>query len=148
MCVFIQVAREAHFSGQSYLNLALTGVPTLRNNFYASFSFRTEQKEGLMFYHQDQVGQASHICLLFLQTELLLSFLLSTFLKVFVFCVCVCVQDGLCQVLLKEGHVVVRAGDKEIKTHKTYNDDSSHYVSIYNDINGSVSRVLSFQTPA
>uniref|UniRef100_A0A671Z1U8 Laminin subunit alpha-5 n=1 Tax=Sparus aurata TaxID=8175 RepID=A0A671Z1U8_SPAAU len=103
------VAREAHFSGQSYLNLALTGVPTLRNNFYASFSFRTEQKEGLMFYHQD--------------------------------------QDGLCQVFLKEGHVVVRAGNSEIKTQKTYNDDNSHYVSIYNDNNGSVSRVLSFQTP-
>lgn len=63
-------------------------------------------------------------------------------------CVCVCVQDGLCQVFLKEGHVVVRAGDGEIKTHKTYNDDNSHYVSIYNDNNGSVSRVLSFQTPA
>ncbi|XP_030280261.1 laminin subunit alpha-5 isoform X2 [Sparus aurata] len=92
------VAREAHFSGQSYLNLALTGVPTLRNNFYASFSFRTEQKEGLMFYHQD--------------------------------------QDGLCQVFLKEGHVVVRAGNSEIKTQKTYNDDNSHYVSIYNDNNG------------
>uniref|UniRef100_UPI0037E9B905 laminin subunit alpha-5 n=1 Tax=Semicossyphus pulcher TaxID=241346 RepID=UPI0037E9B905 len=92
------VAREAHFSGQSYLDLALTNIPSLRNNFYASFSFRTEQKEGLMFYHQD--------------------------------------QDGVCQVFLNEGHVVVRAGNSEVKSLKTYNDDNSHYVSIYHNING------------
>ncbi|XP_068161173.1 laminin subunit alpha-5 isoform X2 [Antennarius striatus] len=92
------VAREAHFSGQSYLDFSLTNIPSLRDNFYASFSFRTPQKEGLMFYHQD--------------------------------------QDGLCQVFLNEGHVVVRAGNSEIKTQKTYNDDNSHYVAIYNNING------------
>uniref|UniRef100_A0A8C4DLR4 Laminin subunit alpha-5 n=1 Tax=Dicentrarchus labrax TaxID=13489 RepID=A0A8C4DLR4_DICLA len=90
------VAREAHFSGQSYLDLNLTNIPSLRNNFYTSFSFRTEQKEGLMFYHHDQVGP----------------------------------------VFLHEGHVVVRAGNSEIKTQKTYNDDNSHYVAIYNNING------------
>uniref|UniRef100_A0A8C9YW11 Laminin, alpha 5 n=1 Tax=Sander lucioperca TaxID=283035 RepID=A0A8C9YW11_SANLU len=55
------VAREAHFSGQSYLDMALTNIPTLTNNFYASFSFRTEQTEGLMFYHHDQVGRASQL---------------------------------------------------------------------------------------
>lgn len=55
----LQVAREAHFSGQSYLDLSVSDVPTLRNNFYASFSFRTEQKDGLMFYHHDQVGLLS-----------------------------------------------------------------------------------------
>uniref|UniRef100_A0A8C4GGV7 Laminin subunit alpha-5 n=1 Tax=Dicentrarchus labrax TaxID=13489 RepID=A0A8C4GGV7_DICLA len=92
------VAREAHFSGQSYLDLNLTNIPSLRNNFYTSFSFRTEQKEGLMFYHHD--------------------------------------QEGVCQVFLHEGHVVVRAGNSEIKTQKTYNDDNSHYVAIYNNING------------
>lgn len=92
------VAREAHFSGQSYLDLALTNIPTLRNNFYASFSFRTENTEGLMFFHRD--------------------------------------QEGVCQVFLNEGHVVVRAGNSQIKTQKTYNDDNSHYVSIYNNING------------
>uniref|UniRef100_A0A7N8XFZ2 Laminin subunit alpha-5 n=1 Tax=Mastacembelus armatus TaxID=205130 RepID=A0A7N8XFZ2_9TELE len=48
------VAREAYFSGQSYLELALTNIPNLGNNFYASFSFRTEQKEGLLFYHHNQ----------------------------------------------------------------------------------------------
>uniref|UniRef100_A0A8C9YTX6 Laminin A chain n=1 Tax=Sander lucioperca TaxID=283035 RepID=A0A8C9YTX6_SANLU len=85
------VAREAHFSGQSYLDMALTNIPTLTNNFYASFSFRTEQTEGLMFYHHDQ---------------------------------------GVCQVFLHEGYVVVRAGNSEIKTQKTYNDDSSHNISI------------------
>ncbi|KAM6929230.1 laminin subunit alpha-5 [Lycodopsis pacificus] len=92
------VAREAHFSSQSYLGLALTNIPSLRSNFYSSFGFRTEQKEGLMFYHHD--------------------------------------QDGVCQVFLNEGHVVVRAGNSEIKTQKTYNDDSSHYIAIYNNING------------
>ncbi|XP_053704727.1 laminin subunit alpha-5 isoform X1 [Synchiropus splendidus] len=92
------VAREAHFSGQSYLDLALTDVPTLRNNFYASFSFRTEKRDGLMFYHQD--------------------------------------KDGVCQVFLNDGHVVVRAGNSEVRTQKTYNDDNSHYVAIYNNLQG------------
>lgn len=41
------------------------------------------------------------------------------------------IQEGVCQVLLHEGQVVVRAGNNEIKTVKTYNDDNSHYVSIY-----------------
>ncbi|KAM9785933.1 laminin subunit alpha-5 [Neosynchiropus ocellatus] len=92
------VAREAHFSGLSYLDLALTDVPTLRNNFYASFSFRTEKKDGLMFYHHD--------------------------------------KDGVCQVFLSDGHVVVRAGNSEVRTQKTYNDDNSHYVAIYNNLQG------------
>uniref|UniRef100_A0A8C2ZNF1 Laminin subunit alpha-5 n=1 Tax=Cyclopterus lumpus TaxID=8103 RepID=A0A8C2ZNF1_CYCLU len=82
------VAREAHFSGQSYLDFStLINIPSLRNNFYSSFGFRTEQKEGLMFYHHD--------------------------------------QDGVFQVFLHEGHVVVRAGNSEIKTQKTYNDDNT-----------------------
>ncbi|XP_077410264.1 laminin subunit alpha-5 isoform X1 [Vanacampus margaritifer] len=92
------VAREAHFSGQSYLDLALSNVPRLRSNFYASFSFRTEHKDGLLFFHHD--------------------------------------TDGVCQVFLHEGHVVVRAGNTEVKTQKTYNDNNSHYVAIYNNING------------
>ncbi|XP_056241478.1 laminin subunit alpha-5 isoform X1 [Seriola aureovittata] len=92
------VSREAYFSGQSYLELALTNIPRLRNNFYASFSFRTAQKDGLMFHHRD--------------------------------------QEGLCQVVLHEGHVVVRAGQSEIRTQKTYNDDNSHYVSIYINTKG------------
>uniref|UniRef100_A0A8C2ZML6 Laminin subunit alpha-5 n=1 Tax=Cyclopterus lumpus TaxID=8103 RepID=A0A8C2ZML6_CYCLU len=93
------VAREAHFSGQSYLDFStLINIPSLRNNFYSSFGFRTEQKEGLMFYHHD--------------------------------------QDGVFQVFLHEGHVVVRAGNSEIKTQKTYNDDNSHYIALYNNING------------
>ncbi|KAA8582349.1 hypothetical protein FQN60_009089 [Etheostoma spectabile] len=95
---FRNVAREAHFSGESYLDMALTNIPTLMNNFYASFSFRTEQKEGLMFYHHD--------------------------------------QEGVCQVFLHEGYVVVRAGNSEIKTQKTYNDDRSHNIAFYNNING------------
>uniref|UniRef100_A0AAV2LXJ7 Laminin subunit alpha-5 n=1 Tax=Knipowitschia caucasica TaxID=637954 RepID=A0AAV2LXJ7_KNICA len=92
------VGREAHFSGQSYLDLDLTNVPSLRNNFYSSLSFRTDQKEGLMFYHQD--------------------------------------SEGVCQIFLNEGHVVVRAGNSQVKTQKTYNDDNTHYIAMYNNING------------
>ncbi|KAM4563209.1 laminin subunit alpha-5 isoform 2-T2 [Odontesthes bonariensis] len=92
------VAREAHFSGQSYLALNLTDIPSLRSNFLASFSFRTEKTDGLMFYHSD--------------------------------------QEGICQAFLSAGHVVVRAGNNEIKTQKTYNDNNSHYVAIYNNANG------------
>ncbi|XP_061621466.1 laminin subunit alpha-5 isoform X2 [Phyllopteryx taeniolatus] len=92
------VAREAHFSGQSYLDLALSNVPGLRSGFYVSFSFRTEHKDGLVFFHHD--------------------------------------KDGVCQVFLHEGHVVVRAGNTQVKTLKTYNDNNSHYVGIYNNVNG------------
>lgn len=31
---------------------------------------------------------------------------------------------------------MVRAGNSEIRTQKTYNDDNTHYFSIYNNING------------
>ncbi|XP_044207309.1 laminin subunit alpha-5 isoform X2 [Thunnus albacares] len=92
------VAREAHFSGKSYLDLALTNVPSIKKDFHAGFGFRTEHKEGLMFYHHD--------------------------------------KDGVCQVFLHEGHIVVRAGNSEIKTQKTYNDDNSHYITIYNNDSG------------
>lgn len=50
------------------------------------------------------------------------------------------VQDGVCQIFLYDGHVVVRAGNSEIKTQKTYNDDNSHYVSVYNNMNGYVGK--------
>lgn len=92
------VARAAHFTGQSYLDLDLTNVPSLRNNFYASFSFRTDKKDGLMFYHRD--------------------------------------SEGVCQIFLNDGYVVVRAGNSELKTQKTYNDDNTHYIALYNNING------------
>lgn len=124
----MQVAREAHFSGQSYLDLEVANIPTLRNNFYASFSFRTEQKEGLMFYHHDQVGAAS--CVLSVQSASCLS---GGFQPC---CLCVFLQDGVCQVFLHDGHVVVRAGNSEVKTQKTYNDDNSHYIALYNNIKG------------
>ncbi|KAM6924368.1 laminin subunit alpha-5 [Xenentodon cancila] len=92
------MARQAHFNGQSYLNLALTDIPHLRSNFYVSFGFRTEHAQGLMFYHHD--------------------------------------QEGICQVFLHEGHVVVSAGNDEIKTQKTYNDGNTHYVAVYINTNG------------
>ncbi|XP_064877179.1 laminin subunit alpha-5-like [Oncorhynchus nerka] len=91
------VAREAHFSGHSYLDLSPDNIPGLRNNFYAGFGFRSDQKNGLMFYHQ--------------------------------------AQDGVCQVFLDKGHVVVRAGNNEVKTQKTYNDDNDHYVTLYSNNN-------------
>ncbi|XP_023128669.2 laminin subunit alpha-5 isoform X1 [Amphiprion ocellaris] len=93
------VAREAHFTGQSYLDFGvLANIPSLRSNFSAGFSFRTDKTDGLMFYHRDQVGE--------------------------------------CQALLRAGHVVVSVGSSVIKTQKTYNDDNSHYVTIYNNVNG------------
>ncbi|MEQ2157330.1 hypothetical protein GOODEAATRI_000718 [Goodea atripinnis] len=51
------VVREAYFSGQSYLELVLDKPNSLKDNFYASFSFRTDEKDGLMLYHRDQVNQ-------------------------------------------------------------------------------------------
>ncbi|KAM9343060.1 laminin subunit alpha-5 isoform 2-T2 [Pholidichthys leucotaenia] len=92
------VAREGHFSGQSFLDLSLHKIPTLSNNFYAGFSFRTDKPVGLMFFHRD--------------------------------------KDGVCQVFLDQGHIVVRVRNGEIKTVKTYNDDNTHYVAVYSNING------------
>ncbi|XP_031422129.1 laminin subunit alpha-5 isoform X2 [Clupea harengus] len=92
------VVREAHFTGQSYLNMKLDQAPGLKDNFYAGVGFRTEQKEGLMFYHQ--------------------------------------ASDGVCQMYLDKGHVVVRAGNSQVKSQKTYNDDNSHYVALYSNSNG------------
>lgn len=147
LSVFTQVAREAHFSGQSYLDLALTNVPSLRDNFYASFSFRTEKKEGLMFYHQDKVRQTYIFCSFdtsfFFSSGSCLPFPLScTIISHVVYythslpVAFECVQEGVCQVFLHEGHVVVRAGNSEIRTQKTYNDANSHYVAIYSNTNG------------
>ncbi|XP_035998362.1 laminin subunit alpha-5 [Fundulus heteroclitus] len=90
------IAREAHFPGQSYLQLEVTDVNEenrLGKDFYASFSFRTEQKDGLMLYHRD--------------------------------------QGEICQVFLEKGHVVVKAGNNEAKTQKTYNDNNSHNIAFY-----------------
>ncbi|KAM6977721.1 laminin subunit alpha-5 [Aplochiton taeniatus] len=92
------VAREAHFSGESYLYLLPANIPSLRTNFYSGFGFRTSQRNGLMFYYQ--------------------------------------AQDGVLLVFLDKGHVVVRAGNNEIRSQKTYNDDSSHYISLYSNTNG------------
>ncbi|KAK3546887.1 hypothetical protein QTP86_003815 [Hemibagrus guttatus] len=113
------VAREAHFKGQSYLDLRLDNLPDLTDNFYAGVGFRTEQKNGLLLQHQ--------------------------------------AQSGVCQVQLDNGHVVVRAGNKEVRTQKTYNDDMSHYVAFYSNIHGlrvymddtlEPSRMTDVQTPS
>lgn len=45
-------------------------------------------------------------------------------------------QRKVCQVKLDNGHVVVRVGDKEVRTQKTYNDEMSHYVAFYSKMNG------------
>ncbi|CAL8253378.1 unnamed protein product [Arctogadus glacialis] len=92
------VAREAHFSGQSYLDIDHSDIPGLRDNFYAGFGFRTQQKAGLMLYHQ--------------------------------------AKDGVCQVFLDKGHVVVRAGNSEVRSQTALNDDNSHYVALYSNSNG------------
>ncbi|KAJ3586856.1 hypothetical protein NHX12_013248, partial [Muraenolepis orangiensis] len=45
-------------------------------------------------------------------------------------------QDGVCQVFLDKGHVVVRAGNTEVRTQRTFNDGNSHYVALYSDSSG------------
>ncbi|XP_072512537.1 laminin subunit alpha-5 isoform X2 [Salminus brasiliensis] len=91
------VAREAHFNGQSYLDIGLDALPNI-TNFYAGLGFRTDQSNGLLLHHQ--------------------------------------AQTSVCQVFLEEGNVVVRAGNKEVRSQKTYNDDSSHYVTFYSNDKG------------
>lgn len=54
LCV-LQFTREAHFAGEGYLGLNLDNVPDVSDNFYAGIGFRTDQQNGLMFYHQGQV---------------------------------------------------------------------------------------------
>ncbi|XP_058846993.1 LOW QUALITY PROTEIN: laminin subunit alpha-5-like [Acipenser ruthenus] len=50
------VARTARFTGNGYLDLSLDNVPSLLNNFYSGFGFRTSQSNGLLFYHKTTVG--------------------------------------------------------------------------------------------
>lgn len=45
-------------------------------------------------------------------------------------------QEEVCQVFLDEGYVVVRAGNSAVRTQKTYNDDNSHNIAIYSNVNG------------
>ncbi|XP_069035717.1 laminin subunit alpha-5 isoform X1 [Lepisosteus oculatus] len=92
------VVRGAEFSGQGYLSLSLENVPSLQDNFYAGFGFRTSQKDGLMFYHE--------------------------------------AQDGVCEVYLKNGLVVAKSVNAEVRSKMIYNDDSSHYVSLYSNSSG------------
>lgn len=51
----VQVAREAYFKGQSYLDLKLDNLPDLTEQFYAGVGFRTEQKNALLLHHRAQV---------------------------------------------------------------------------------------------
>ncbi|XP_066526408.1 laminin subunit alpha-5 isoform X2 [Hoplias malabaricus] len=96
---YLLVAREAHFTGKSYLDFNFEKIPSLTDKFYAGLGFRTSQTNGLLLhYHQN--------------------------------------NTGVCQLLLDKGNVVVRAGNKEVRTLRTYNDDSSHYVAFYNNENG------------
>nr|XP_009294934.1 laminin subunit alpha-5 isoform X1 [Danio rerio] len=45
--------REAHFTGEGYLGLKMDYVD-LANSFYGGIGFRTDQQNGLMFYHQNK----------------------------------------------------------------------------------------------
>ncbi|XP_016099348.1 laminin subunit alpha-5 [Sinocyclocheilus grahami] len=45
-------------------------------------------------------------------------------------------QSDVCQVVLSGGNVVVRAGNNEVTSQKTYNDDNSHYVAFYRTTEG------------
>lgn len=51
----MQVAREAHFKGQSYLDLTVDSLPDLTDKFYAGVGFRTDQSNVLLLHHRAQV---------------------------------------------------------------------------------------------
>uniref|UniRef100_A0A672MXZ0 Laminin, alpha 5 n=1 Tax=Sinocyclocheilus grahami TaxID=75366 RepID=A0A672MXZ0_SINGR len=51
-------------------------------------------------------------------------------------CLCWSPQSDVCQVVLSGGNVVVRAGNNEVTSQKTYNDDNSHYVAFYRTTEG------------
>lgn len=53
-----QVARSVSVHGHGYLTLALKDVSGLQD-FYSGFSFRTSQREGLLYHHTTQVGTCS-----------------------------------------------------------------------------------------
>ncbi|XP_039591850.1 laminin subunit alpha-5 isoform X1 [Polypterus senegalus] len=50
------LARTAKFNGDGYLDLSLDNVPSLVNDFYAGFGFRTSQSNGLMFSYNTADG--------------------------------------------------------------------------------------------
>lgn len=51
----VQVAREAYFKGQSYLDLSVDNLPDITDMFYAGVGFRTDQRNALLLQHQAQV---------------------------------------------------------------------------------------------
>lgn len=106
----------------------MENVPDLPDNFYAGIGFRTDQQNGLMFYHQGQV-KITLITVLLIKSYL-------KYIKQYNVCVCVSLQSDVCQVALDSGHVVVSAGNEGVKSQKTYNDDNSHYVAFYRNTNG------------
>ncbi|PKU36259.1 laminin subunit alpha-5 [Limosa lapponica baueri] len=68
------VARSVSVHGHGYLTLALKDVSGLRD-FYSGFSFRTSQREGLLYHHTTQEGtcrvslQRGQLALNLLETE-------------------------------------------------------------------------------
>ncbi|XP_054701379.1 laminin subunit alpha-5 [Grus americana] len=68
------VARSVSVHGHGYLTLALKDVPGLRD-FYSGFSFRTSQREGLLYHHATQEGtcqvslQRGQLALNLMETE-------------------------------------------------------------------------------
>lgn len=126
MCVVLfQFTREAHFTGEGYLGLKMENVLDLPDDFYAGIGFRTDQQNGLMFYHQGQVQitliTVSHIKSYFEYTK---------------HTMCLSLQNDVCQVVLDSGHVVVSTTKNGVRSQKTYNDDNSHYVAFYRNRNG------------
>uniref|UniRef100_H3AL54 Laminin subunit alpha 5 n=1 Tax=Latimeria chalumnae TaxID=7897 RepID=H3AL54_LATCH len=60
------VARSVRFHGDGYLRLPVENVPSLDNDFYSGFGFRTNQKSGLLFHYSATVClQFSTLCISF-----------------------------------------------------------------------------------
>ncbi len=120
VCVVCQFTREAHFTGEGYLGLNMDNVLN-PDNFYAGIGFRTDQQNGLMFYHQGQVQiTVWHIKSYFVYVNFNVKL-----------CLFLSPQSDRCQVVLDSGHVVVSTDKNGVRSQKTYNDDNSHYVAFY-----------------
>ncbi|KAG9474548.1 hypothetical protein GDO78_004706 [Eleutherodactylus coqui] len=49
------IARSVHLNGHGYLNMNLRNVPNFQDDFYTGFGFQTNQRNGLMYHHTNDM---------------------------------------------------------------------------------------------
>nr|XP_033819501.1 laminin subunit alpha-5 isoform X1 [Geotrypetes seraphini] len=70
------IVRSATFHGHGFLTLSLKNIPSLQENFYTGFGFRTSQNNGLLYHHSTEEGTCQvsirngRVVLKILKTEL------------------------------------------------------------------------------